>query len=246
MSNELITRCLRGYSTYENRVKDTTEAILKIGKWRKEQGMDTILGKTLEHHDGFNQNWSCMLCGEDSDGHLIQYESLKTMNTAALATNIENGTVPLEALVRQRAQVYEAVDEFKRQMCKKRIEGGKHGRRYKAVYIFDLQGFSYGLLTKKMREILKTVIGIGSEMFPEAMATMYLINAPMTFRAAWALIAPWLDPISRAKIHLLGNQAKYMPAFEAAGLDKSQLPAVIGGTHPGVMCSELVKQEPRL
>ena len=52
-------------------------------------------------------------------------------------------------------------------MCKKRIEGGKHGRRYKAVYIFDLQGFSYGLLTKKMREILKTVIGIGSEMFPE-------------------------------------------------------------------------------
>jgi len=251
MSNELLTRCLRGYSDYPDRVGDTAAAILKIVRWRREQGMAEVLGKQLEHHDAFNANWPCMLCGEDSEGHVIQYESLATMNTANLAKNIENGSVPLAALVRQRAQVYEAVDEYKRKAGAARAaaaaahgEGGAglHGRRYKAVYIFvfDLQGFSFNLLTKKIREILKAVIGIGGEMFPEAMATMYLINAPMAFRAAWSLIKPWLHPITQKKIYLLGNQAKYQPVMEAGGIKLSELPECMGGTHPGIMCADLV------
>lgn len=89
MSNELLTRCLRGYAGYPDRVGDTTAAILKIVRWRREQGMGDILGKQLEHHNEFNKNWPCMLCGWDREGHLIQYENLKTMNTALLAKNID-------------------------------------------------------------------------------------------------------------------------------------------------------------
>jgi len=120
MSNELITRCLRGYAGYKDRIGDTTEAMLKIIRWRREMGMHEILGKKLEHHDAFNENWQCMLCGEDSDGHLIQYESLSTINTVAMSAGIENGTVPLDALMKQRAQVMEAVDEYKKTTLRKK------------------------------------------------------------------------------------------------------------------------------
>jgi len=246
MSNELLTRCLRGYADYPDRVGDTAAAILKIVRWRKEMDMENLLGQKLEHHEAFNCNWECTVCGTDSDGHVIQYESLATIKTSQLSANIENGTVPLEALVKQRAQVYEAVDEYKKLECARRIKGGSViGRRNKSVYIFDLKGFSFSLLTAKIRLILKAVIGVGGDYFPEAMATMYLINAPMAFRAAWAVISPWLHKITRDKIHILGNQAKYMPAFKAAGVSLDQLPTIMGGTCPGVMAADLVLQSPQ-
>ena len=90
MSNELLTRCLRGYADYPDRVGDTAAAILKIVRWRKEMDMENLLGQKLEHHEAFNCNWECTVCGTDSDGHVIQYESLATIKTSQLSANIEN------------------------------------------------------------------------------------------------------------------------------------------------------------
>lgn len=146
--------------------------------------MDNILGRRLEYHDSFNSNWECLLCGVDGGGHVIQYESLAKINSTALQELVAGGSVPLDELVRQRAQVYEAVDEFKRVMCAKRAraagadasgEGGGgqyNGRRFKSVYLLNLSGFTYSMLTKKIRDILKAIFAVGSDMFPEAMATM--------------------------------------------------------------------------
>ena len=36
-----------------------------------------------------------------------------------------------------------------------------------------------------VRNIIKSIIGLGSNFYPESLWRLYLINAPMVFRAIW-------------------------------------------------------------
>ena len=67
---------------------------------------------------------------------------------------------------------------------------------------------------------------IGQNRYPECMGKFYIINAPWTFSAVWAIIKPWLDEVTVAKIDILG------PSYKDALLkqiDKENLPGVLGG-----------------
>ncbi|KAF8075950.1 CRAL-TRIO domain-containing protein [Lyophyllum atratum] len=41
--------------------------------------------------------------------------------------------------------------------------------------------------------------------YPETMGKFYIINAPWAFSAVWSIIKPWLDPVTVAKISILGS-----------------------------------------
>jgi hypothetical protein len=61
---------------------------------------------------------------------------------------------------------------------------------------------------------------------------MFIINAPWIFTAAWAVIKPWIHPITAAKITVLGhNKAKNLEAIAAANIDPAQLSEHLGGTR---------------
>jgi hypothetical protein len=38
--------------------------------------------------------------------------------------------------------------------------------------------------------------------YPESMHKMYVVNAPWVFKAIWAVVRPWLHPITQSKIHV--------------------------------------------
>jgi hypothetical protein len=68
---------------------------------------------------------------------------------------------------------------------------------------------------------------IGQDRYPERMGKFYLINAPFMFSTIWSVIKGWLDPVTQAKIKILGSGYQ-KELFEA--MDPSSLPKDLGGT----------------
>lgn len=68
---------------------------------------------------------------------------------------------------------------------------------------------------------------IGQERYPETMGKFYIINAPWAFSAVWAVIKPWLDEVTVAKIDILGSGYKDKLL---AQIPKENLPVEFGGT----------------
>lgn len=63
--------------------------------------------------------------------------------------------------------------------------------------------------------------------YPETLGEMFIINAPWVFTPLWAMIRPWLDPVTRAKFHVLGSRYS-SDLLEVIAPD--QLPLEYGGT----------------
>jgi len=68
---------------------------------------------------------------------------------------------------------------------------------------------------------------IGQDRYPETMGRFYLINAPWGFSTVWNVIKGWLDPVTQAKIKILGGNYQ---ADLLENIDADALPSDLGGT----------------
>jgi hypothetical protein len=44
------------------------------------------------------------------------------------------------------------------------------------------------------------VVYIRQFYYPESLYRMFIINAPFVFRAVWAMVKPWLHPITKERV----------------------------------------------
>jgi hypothetical protein len=91
----------------------------------------------------------------------------------------------------------------------------------KMTILFDLQGF--GLYCMDY-EALKMLIDILNYNYPETLGVAIILNAPFVFTACWAVIKPWLDPVTAAKCEF--SKIKDINRFISA----ENVPADV---HPG-------------
>jgi hypothetical protein len=73
--------------------------------------------------------------------------------------------------------------------------------------ILDLHNVSLSSFYK-VKDYVNQASAIGQARYPECMGKFYIINAPWGFSTVWALIKPWLDPVTVAKIDILGSSYK--------------------------------------
>ena len=97
-----------------------------------------------------------------------------------------------------QGQKMRAYTEYKRRMS---VETGV--QRYKHSLVVDLSGASLSLGRSAKRDLLKRIFDVGTHFFPETMWKIYLVNTPMLFRAVWAIVKPWLHPVTVAKVCLV-------------------------------------------
>lgn len=64
------------------------------------------------------------------------------------------------------------------------------------VIAFDLSGFTLACMDY---EVLKMLINILQFNYPDTLHVALVINSPFLFSACWAVIRPWLDPVTAAK-----------------------------------------------
>jgi len=77
--------------------------------------------------------------------------------------------------------------------------------------IMDLKGVT---LTKvpSVYSYVRQASVISQNYYPERLGKLYLINAPWGFSTVWSVVKGWLDPVTVAKINILGSGYQSEPA----------------------------------
>eukprot|EP01040_Poterioochromonas_malhamensis_P000117 gene117-123_t len=63
--------------------------------------------------------------------------------------------------------------------------------------VMDLHGFSLRCMDY---EVVKILIHILQNHYPDTLEKIFIVDAPFLFSACWAIIRPWLDPVTAAKV----------------------------------------------
>jgi hypothetical protein len=93
------------------------------------------------------------------------------------------------------------------------------------VVVMNLKHLVYSLDPAAMSTFIRTV-KIDQVMYPQRLETLFIINSPWFFRAMWAVVSPWIDPITAGKIKILGGD--YMKTLTEF-IDIELIPAEWGG-----------------
>ncbi len=128
-----------------------------------------------------------------------------------------------------RAQLFEALGLEKSFTCARRGY-----RVYKHISVVDLKNLRMSHFSKDVRSVIKSIISLGSEFYPESLWKLYLINAPTIFRAIWSVLKPMVHPETLAKTFILGGQSDFLPVLLREGLPIESVPIVLGGKHAGI------------
>jgi hypothetical protein len=69
----------------------------------------------------------------------------------------------------------------------------------------DVKGFGSGSWNSKTMKLLKQLLKISLDYYPEIMGKLVIVNAPFFFTGVFTIIKGWLDEKTRRKISLLGT-----------------------------------------
>jgi hypothetical protein len=70
--------------------------------------------------------------------------------------------------------------------------------------IMDMKGVGVGRIPS-VYGYLKSVTAVSQDYYPERLGKLYIINAPWGFSSVFSFVKTFLDPITVAKIHVLGS-----------------------------------------
>lgn len=90
----------------------------------------------------------------------------------------------------------------------------------------DIKNFHAKSLTAKYRNLVKDIIADESNLWPNTLEKMYIINAPWPFRFAWKIISNFIHPITVKKIDILGSD--YINTMKKK-ISLDQIPKAYGG-----------------
>jgi len=91
--------------------------------------------------------------------------------------------------------------------------------------ILDAKGVSISSI-RSVYGYLQHTSGISQNYYPERLGKLYIINAPWGFASAFGIVKKFLDPVTVAKIHILGSSYQTDLLQQ---IPKENLPALIGG-----------------
>jgi hypothetical protein len=90
--------------------------------------------------------------------------------------------------------------------------------------LIDLNGFGMKNIDY---QLVKFVINLLENSYPESLGIALIINAPLLFYSSWNLIKHSLDPIVKSKIHFIKNLTEL-----SKYIDPSDLPKRLNGNQP--------------
>ena len=94
------------------------------------------------------------------------------------------------------------------------------------IIVMNLMNLSYKLDTKALAAFKQTLV-IDQNYYPERLHILFMINAPWFFTAMWAMIKPWVDPVTAEKIHIVGSN--YISVLREY-IDDKYIPLEYGGS----------------
>lgn len=110
------------------------------------------------------------------------------------------------------------------------------------VLVIDANAWSVQLATRDAFTFIKGMAVTDSDHYPERLGTMIIINAPSALAWAWSIIQGFLDPVTKAKVRIIGcNQKEWLPVL-LEHIDIDQIPRQYGGTSEDLPAEEAIRQ----
>ncbi|KAL1587161.1 hypothetical protein WHR41_04316 [Cladosporium halotolerans] len=152
----------------------------------------------------------------DKDGRPLYIEQLGKINLDAMR-KITTDQRMLQNLVVE----YEKMADPRLPACSR-----KSGHLLEtSCSIMDLKGVGVGMMSSAYG-YLQQASAISQNYYPERLGKLYVINAPWGFSGAFSVVKKFLDPVTVAKIHVLGSN--YQKEL-LAQIPKENLPKQFGG-----------------
>lgn len=234
--------------TMKEKEAEAVETYERIGAWVLANG--DVLTKKLKGEDVLNGAMNTLIGGQDYYGHQVWAERL-----GDIAGVVDHPVSPDEAKLirvkRRPVAVSRDVDRENEETSSPSCSVGmktmeavraaqivaseKRGpRRYKQVYIIDLSQCSLSSLMARtsVRTMTTAIITGANNFYPECLYKMFIVNAPFIFRSVYTIISPFIHPVTKEKINILGGPSKYLPEMAKAGVPKAAVPKTLGGDCP--------------
>lgn len=150
---------------------------------------------------------------------------------------LEYRSLIVDQISEEREQAYLAsLTEAERQTVMDPIGNGvEYGVLVNTCVIRDLGAVSFEHASSQGQEIIRAVVGLSSDNYPELMRKCFMINTPWVFNALWYFIKGLLAPRTLAKVSIMGSNFR---AELEADIDQQFIPALVGGTYTGGMSYE--------
>lgn len=168
-------------------------------KWRKENGVDTI----LQDFHYVEKSVVAKLYPQyyhktDKDGRPVYVEELGQVNVSEMYK-----LTTQERMIRNLIWEYESFVNHRLPACSR-----KTGYLVETLCtILDLKGILI-LAAAQVLSYVREASYIGQNFYPERMGKFYLINAPFGFSTVFRMFKPFLDPVTVNKIFILGYSYK--------------------------------------
>ncbi|GAB5364174.1 hypothetical protein AAMO2058_000946300 [Amorphochlora amoebiformis] len=223
-SDDTVIRYVRGYAREKEVEKTTHERYTAMLKWREENKIDEVILKKPEGWEEYNKHYKAFIYGRDKLLRPVCYEQLGLLEPNDL---IKFGVDKLEA---GHIRFMEELTKLKWQMTRE-----KNSLLYKHVHVIDLTGFGWKHMGSKFYGTIKKIMGIDSQFYPETLQKLFILNSSMTFRGLWSIVSPWVHPLTRARITMLGYDQKYNLKQMQEFIDIKEIPEYLGGQNRAPM-----------
>ncbi|KAL1190584.1 Phosphatidylinositol/phosphatidylcholine transfer protein SFH9 [Cardamine amara subsp. amara] len=188
-------------------------------KWRKENGVDTILQDFVyDEYEEVQQYYPHGYHGVDREGRPVYIERLGKIDPCKLMK-----VTTLERFLRYHVQGFEKTFSEKFPACS--ISAKRHINS--STTIIDVHGVSWMSFRKLAQDLVMRMQKIDGDNYPETLNQMYIINAGNGFKLVWNTVKGFLDPKTTSKIHVLGNKFR---SHLVEIIDPSELPDFLGGS----------------
>jgi len=222
LPHEAIIRYVRGYSFEaktggKDKWRETSVAeAMKTVAWRKEVDADTLEQRSLPKWEIFKQAWPTGICGTDRAGHPILVERFQDFKLDLILANFKPEDLGI--------YVAKNLENLQRRKAKISRRTGK--LVYKHIYILDCKGMGTDVLTARAH--IQAIFGAVGVFYPETLLKSVMLHSPVVFRMLWGVVSPWIHPITREKIKVIGG--KGLKEMKAIGVEEAQIPPSVSGT----------------
>ena len=196
-------------------MKKAIEAIQATLKWRKEFGIDDIIGMKGEMKPILKEEMATgkmYVRGHDQEGRSCLYMRPAKENTHDEINNMRHLAFQLEKAV----------------AC-------NNNRRSKICLIIDYEGFR--LRDAPPMSTSKHTLEILQRHYPERLHRAYICNPPWVFTTFWSVIKPFVDPVTKSKVCFCSGSKGMSKILEDMGgktKASKHLEKCAGGTNPNL------------
>ncbi|KAJ7618431.1 CRAL-TRIO domain-containing protein [Roridomyces roridus] len=200
-------------------VPKAKEMFINNEKWRKEFDVEDIVKNfQFPERATVNKYYPQYYHKHDKDGRPIYIERLGMLDLKAL-----------RAATTTDRQIKHFVLEYER-FLDERLPACSAAAGHPvetSCTILDLHNASISSFWQ-VKDYVQRCTDITQNRYPECMGKFYIINSPYMFRTVWSVVKGWLDPVTVAKINILGGPNEYQKVL-LEQISPDCLPKEFGG-----------------